>query len=355
MIWSRPHATLFLWTIPASFSHRGDETCPYYFWDPASGCGSGILEEDGKIIWWGNPPPPPPKKKNIYIYIYCFKWAYLRRNHCPLHQKMLWFCSRGCWIGWDTTSLTFAEWLKYTPSPLVNHPDYLNGSRCKRCSYQSDIYFGTRSHRSFRCRPCNVVSLNSSLQTSYDVPMGWGWWRWGRGGGGAYGLLCMLLKFGLKYSKALLYKLRSVQNTGTCYPGLGWICQVHLGFGLSSLGLGSMPSVFYTDLNLFYSMHFPFLFILLWVCLGTLQDCYHAQCPLPLPIVIIMRLIIRHSMLPACLALVQQAHETLSDIYAPGLVKLSDKMDEICINGKLSVQEPMNGEGFFIPVSNFTV
>ena len=28
--------------------------------------------------------------------------------------------------------------------------------------------------------------------------------------------------------------LRSVQNTGTCYPGLGWICQVHLGFGLSA-------------------------------------------------------------------------------------------------------------------------
>ena len=40
-----------------------------------------------------------------------------------------------------------------------------------------------------------------------------------------------------------------MQNTGTCYPGLGWICQVHLGarpIGLSpgswqtSLGLGSM-------------------------------------------------------------------------------------------------------------------
>ena len=29
-------------------------------------------------------------------------------------------------------------------------------------------------------------------------------------------------------------KLRSAQNTRTCYPGLGWICQVHLGFGLSA-------------------------------------------------------------------------------------------------------------------------
>ena len=27
----------------------------------------------------------------------------------------------------------------------------------------------------------------------------------------------------------MLYKLISVQNTGTCYPGLGWICQVRLG------------------------------------------------------------------------------------------------------------------------------
>ena len=31
---------------------------------------------------------------------------------------------------------------------------------------------------------------------------------------------------------------------------------------------------------------------------------------------------------------------TLSGIYVTGLVKLTDKMDEICINGKLSVQEP---------------
>ena len=38
-----------------------------------------------------------------------------------------------------------------------------------------------------------------------------------------------------KLGKCMLWnKLRSVQNTGTCYPGLGWICQVHLGFGLSA-------------------------------------------------------------------------------------------------------------------------
>ena len=43
---------------------------------------------------------------------------------------------------------------------------------------------------------------------------------------------------------------------------------------------------------------------------GTLQDCYQAdaQCPLPLSIVIRMRLVIRQSKLPACLAVVQLAH-----------------------------------------------
>ena len=47
---------------------------------------------------------------------------------------------------------------------------------------------------------------------------------------------------------------------------------------------------------------------------------------------------IRQSKLPACLAEVQLAHKTLSGIYASGLVKLTDNMDEICINGKFSVQ-----------------
>ena len=38
-----------------------------------------------------------------------------------------------------------------------------------------------------------------------------------------------------KIGKCLLQnKLKSLQNTGTCYPGLRWICQVHLGFGLSA-------------------------------------------------------------------------------------------------------------------------
>ena len=32
--------------------------------------------------------------------------------------------------------------------------------------------------------------------------------------------------------------------------------------------------------------------------------------------------------------------KTLFSIYATELVKLTDRMDEICINGKFSVQEP---------------
>ena len=35
-----------------------------------------------------------------------------------------------------------------------------------------------------------------------------------------------------------------------------------------------------------------------------------------------------------------QQEETLSGIHATELVKLADKMDEICISGKFSVQEP---------------
>ena len=39
--------------------------------------------------------------------------------------------------------------------------------------------------------------------------------------------------------------------------------------------------------------------------------------------------------------------KTLSGIYASGLVEVTDKMDKICINGKLSVQEPSEWRGFF--------
>ena len=38
---------------------------------------------------------------------------------------------------------------------------------------------------------------------------------------------------------------------------------------------------------------------------------------------------------------------TLSGIYVTGLVKLTDKMHEICINAKFSAQEPSEWRGFF--------
>ena len=77
----------------------------------------------------------------------------------------------------------------------------------------------------------------------------------------------------------------------------------------------------------------------------------YAQCPLPLSIVIRMRLVIRQWKLPACLAEMQLAHQNISH----SLVKMTDKMDEICINGKFSAQEPSEWRDFSIPVSNFTV
>ena len=76
----------------------------------------------------------------------------------------------------------------------------------------------------------------------------------------------------------------------------------------SSRGLGSMSRYSAQILICFIAYIFNSI-IPLWLWLGTLQDCHHAQCPLPLSIVIRMRLVIRQSKLPACLAEVQLAHE----------------------------------------------
>ena len=179
-----------------------------------------------------------------------------------------------------------------------------------------------------------------------------------------------------------LYKLRSVQNTGTCYPGQGWFVR-NLGWeyrdmlprprlvcqepGLrpigrspgvpdkSSRGLGSMSRYSAQILICFIAYIFLFFFIPLWVWLETLQDCQYAQCPLPLSIVIRMRLVIRQSKLPACLAEMQLAHQNNLWHLSHSLVKMTDKMDEICINTKFLAQEPSEWRDFIIPVSNFTV
>ena len=102
----------------------------------------------------------------------------------------------------------------------------------------------------------------------------------------------------------------------------------------------SLSFVQCTDPNLFYSIRIPIFFIPLSVWLGILQDCQYAQCPLPLSIVIRMRLVIRQSKFPACLAEVQLAHQNTLWHLCHRLVKLTDKMDESCINGKFSVQDP---------------
>ena len=122
----------------------------------------------------------------------------------------------------------------------------------------------------------------------------------------------------------------------------------------SSRGLGSMSRYSAQILICFIAFIFLF-FIPLWVWLGTLQDYQYAQCPLPLSIVIRMRLVIRQSKLRACLAEVQLAHQNTLWHLCHKLVKLTDKMDEICINGKFSVQKPNEWRVFCIPVSNFTV
>ena len=61
----------------------------------------------------------------------------------------------------------------------------------------------------------------------------------------------------------------------------------------SSRGLGSMSRYSAQILICFIAYIFS-IFISLWVWLGTLQNCHHAQCPLPLFIVIRMRLLSAH-------------------------------------------------------------
>ena len=87
----------------------------------------------------------------------------------------------------------------------------------------------------------------------------------------------------------------------------------------SSRGLGSMSRYSAQILICFIAYIFLIFFIPLWVWLGTLQDCQCAQCPLPLSIVIRMRLVNRQSKLPAGLAEVQLVHQnTLAFKSQPG-------------------------------------
>ena len=95
----------------------------------------------------------------------------------------------------------------------------------------------------------------------------------------------------------------------------------------SSRGLGSMSRYSAQILICFIAYIFLIFFIPLWVWLGTLHDCQYAQCPLPLSIVIRMRLVIRQSKLPVCLAEVQLGHQNTLWHLSYSLVNMTDKMD----------------------------
>ena len=121
----------------------------------------------------------------------------------------------------------------------------------------------------------------------------------------------------------------------------------------SSRGLGSMSR--YSVQIIICFIAYMFLYYSSVGLVGNFAGCQYAQCPLPLSIVIRMRLVIRQSKLPACLAEMQLAHQNTLWLLCHRLVKLTDKMNEICINGKFLVQEPSEWRVFCIPVSNLTL
>ena len=120
----------------------------------------------------------------------------------------------------------------------------------------------------------------------------------------------------------------------------------------SSRGLGSMSRYSTQILICFIAYIFQFFYDSVGL-VGNFAGL--PVSPLPLSIVIRMRLVIRQSKLPACLAEVQLAHQNTLWHLCHRLVKLTDKMDGVCINGKFSVQEANEWRVFYIPVSNFTV
>ena len=109
-----------------------------------------------------------------------------------------------------------------------------------------------------------------------------------------------------------IIQIKICVNSGTCYPDQGWLSGT-----LAEANRPKPRSNYWVIISMsLYSAHilicfeaYILLYISLWVWLWTLQECHHAQCPLPLSIIIRMRLVISQSQLPACLAEVQLAHE----------------------------------------------
>ena len=112
----------------------------------------------------------------------------------------------------------------------------------------------------------------------------------------------------------------------------------------SSRGLGSMSRYSAQILICFIAYIFLIFFIPLWVWLGTLQDCQCAQCPLPLFTVIRMRLVIRQSKLPACLAWGAAGPPKHSGIQITACWKWQIKWMKSVSTGSFQHKNQVNGE-----------
>ena len=109
----------------------------------------------------------------------------------------------------------------------------------------------------------------------------------------------------------------------------------------SSRGLGSMSRYSAQILICFIAYIFLFFsFLRLWVWLGTLQDCQYAQCPLPFR----MRLVIRQSKLPACLAEMQLAHQNILWHLSHSLMKMTRKWMKSVSIGSFQHKNQVNGD-----------
>ena len=95
----------------------------------------------------------------------------------------------------------------------------------------------------------------------------------------------------------------------------------------------------------FIAYIFVLFFIPLCVWLGTLQDCQYAQCPLPLSIVIRMRLVIRQSSQHALLRC-SWPIKTLSGIYASDWWNWQIKWMKSVSMGSFQYKNQVNGESF---------
>ena len=100
---------------------------------------------------------------------------------------------------------------------------------------------------------------------------------------------------------------------------------------------GQHGPLFCTDPNLFHSIQFPIFNYS--VCLDeNLAEL--SPCTVPLAIVNCNQNKAAHQTNPQHDLLRCRTVKTLSGIYATDMVKLTNKMDEICISGKFSVQRP---------------